>query len=37
MSEIDLAFVFGAVFGVFVSYLFRVWLRFMRWLWTEDA
>ncbi len=36
MSEIELAFLFGAVFGVFVGYLFRVWLRFVRWVFTED-
>ncbi len=32
MSEINLAFLFGAIFGVVVSYLFRVWWRFVRWL-----
>ena len=32
MSEIELAFLFGAVFGVVVGYLFRVWWRFVGWL-----
>ena len=31
------AFLFGAVFGVFVSYIFRVWWRFVRWLWSDDG
>ena len=36
MSEINLAFLFGAVFGMAVGYVFRVWWRFVRWLWTTE-